>query len=587
MIRVFRWSYLLPRLAVVALLLVFSEYGAGKLLRYGAQSAGQSAVGARVEIQRSSASLLKTEATLGGIAVADPRDPMTNLFEADRLTLDFDSAAALRKKAVVTQGTLTGIRFGGARTESGALPDAAPGEPGGGFSLSDLPGSDLAERYFDGVQDRFMADLQLESVRVAKELREKWPAEYQRLHSRAEALRDQIKDFTARVKDAKENPLRNVEFLQQTPNQIAALKRELSTLQAKLKALPGEVQQDRRRVAAAREHDAQLLREKLSLGSMDADSLSQYLVGEQIAGPVGELVGWLRWARRLAPGGEQVAAASGTRGQEIIPPGCRRTPDLLIRSLKLSGGAQLAGRPVEFDGLLTSLTTEPRVHGEPLQLTLTTRGAATVEVRATLDRTGETPVDELIADCPMLTLPRLKLGNAEKFGLTVAPSTAALSVSLKLTGERLAGDVQLVQREVKVTPHIKQAIGDVLAEEDLERALASRLANAGRLVTSVTLTGELSDPKWKVWSTAGPAVAEAMDAAIKRLAEQKAQALLAKGEQAVADQLGALDQELDKLNAIVTQSLGEPAEALRTLAGGAKGIESIGSRLAPMGSLFK
>lgn len=586
--KLFRWSYILPRLALAILLLVFCEYGVGVILKYSVREGGQAAVGAKVDIAKASASVLRTNASLEGIAIADPHNPMTNLLEADRLTLDFDSSSALRRKAVVKEGELTGLRFATPRETSGALPDSPQKEESAeGFKLPAIVGSGAAKEWLSGVEDRFTSDLQLESVRLAKELRTKWPAEYASLEKRAKDLQAQIKQLSEQIKLARDNPLRNVEFLQSVPKRITDLKAELQSVKDRLARLPEQVRADRQAVLAARVHDEQLLREKLNIGSMDAESLSTYLLGDQLAGPVTELVGWLRWARRLAPSGETENDAS--RGVDVYFAGCRRTPNLLVESLKLSGAARLAGRPVEFQGQLTDFTTQPQVLGKPMLLSLTTSGAAPIQLRARCDRTGDQPVDEIIADCPSIPMPQLALGKQETLGLSVSPSTAALSLSLNLTGDKLAGDLQIVQQDVRVTPHVKASLGGVLTDVDLERALARQLAQAPRLVTTVTLSGDLDHPEWKLWSTAGPALAEAMNNAVKSLANDRAKQLLASGEREVNEHLGKLDQELSALTSQVTTALGEPAKALQALAGqGAGGaLGNIGNRLAPMGSLFK
>ena len=55
--RLFRWKYILPRLALVLLLLVFCEYGVGVILKYSVRQGGQAAVGAKVEVAKASASV--------------------------------------------------------------------------------------------------------------------------------------------------------------------------------------------------------------------------------------------------------------------------------------------------------------------------------------------------------------------------------------------------------------------------------------------------------------------------------------------------------------------------------------------------
>src|SRR5690606_30550530 len=97
------------------------EVGSGYLVRWGIITAGSSAVGAKVEVAQSKASLLETQLLLTGLQVTNPKSPMKNLVEVDRIELDFSTTALLRRKLVADYGIVSGLAFDTDRDHSGAI----------------------------------------------------------------------------------------------------------------------------------------------------------------------------------------------------------------------------------------------------------------------------------------------------------------------------------------------------------------------------------------------------------------------------------------------------------------------------------
>lgn len=578
--RFFRWGYLIPRLLLLFVLLVGSEYGLAWLVEYSVRSGGQAAAGARVDVAKSEASLLQTAVVLSGIQVANRDEPMTNLVEADHLELDFDSAALLRKQAVVKYGAIRGLRFGTTRIASGELPasEAPPQEDSPAWSASPLTdaAAERARLYLDGLGERFTDDLQdqFKSVKVAQDLRAKWPGKYDEIAVAARQVRVDAQQLKDEVAAARKNPLRHTALLQSLPTRVAALEQQLKALHAELKALPGQIESDRQAIAVARQHDEKLIRETLRVDAIDPAALSAYLLGEEIAGPMRELIGWLRWARQMAPArGQQVVRERG-RGVDVLFAGLKRRPNLLIEKLDLSGTVRVGGRSVELAGRLTDFTTEPNVHGRPVQFAINTSGAMPMKLRAVIDRTTSVARDELLANCDGLVIPKLNLGG-KKFSLATEPSPAALSVSLLLEGEQLSGDVQLVQSKIRFTHHA--GASDASAPVELvQSAIRTNLEKLPTVVTRVSLSGTLDEPMWGLSSNLGPAVAGAMETAIAGAVDQQTERLLAASQKEVDAQLAKFNEELAAATARVEPLLSAPNDLLKQIAGAAPGASQFG-----------
>lgn len=600
MSRYIRLGYIVPRLVLLVVLFVVLEYGTGWGLKYAVVSGGQSAVGARVELDEAAVSVLQTRATLTGLRVANPKRPMENLLEADKIELDFESDSLLRRKAIADHGSVRGLRFGTPRETSGAL------DPTAEDIQNEAPAwlATGAKKAIDEAADKWIADLEaklsgeyedFESVRLARELSQRWPERFEAVSAEAKALQAEVDVFRDQAKEARENPLRGADFLAKAPQRVSELRQRLANLHAELASLPADVAADRKRVDEARRRDEAQIRERLQVNQLDPQSLTTQLLGERVTGAMNDLVGWVQWTRQMMPAKKgHPAVTPRARGVDVNFVGVRRRPDLLVRELEIAGSARLAGRPVELTGVVTDFTTTPALHGKPMRVELTASGGLPMQVRVLVDRTADQPVDELIVDCPAFDLPQSQLGSAEKLGLTMAPSSGSLTISLRVEGERLAGDMQLVQDRVALAPVVGPSAGPLARK--LGDAIGGSLATVARPATRITVGGTLDRPELSVWSTLGPAVAETLETAAVDLARAEAQRRLESTKQQVASELASLDRKVDDAMAKLTAQVEAPRQEIERLASnwvgeqlgrGTFSFEQLGKRLPTAESLFR
>ncbi len=599
MTRFFRLGYLIPRLVLLVVLYCALEYGTGWGLRYAVVAGGQSAVGAKVELDEAVVSVLEARAILTGLRVTNPKRPMENVVEAERIELDFESDSLLRRKAIASHGVVRGLKFNTPRETSGALDpleerlDAeAPAWLGGAKQAV----GQAADKWLDDIEAKFAGDYEeFESVKLARSLSQRWPARFDTLSADAKSLQAEVETLREQAKEARSNPLRGAEFLAAAPQRAADLRQRLANLHAELTSLPAEVAADKKRIDQARTRDEALIRERLQVNQLDPQSLTSQLLGQRVTGALDDVVSWVHWTRQVIPTTKaRPVVTPRQRGFDVNFAGVRQRPDLLIRELAISGSARLAGRPVELAGTITDFTTAPAVHGKPMRVALSASGGLPMEVRMTIDRTGEVATDELIVDCPAFDLPQGQLGNAEKLGLAMAPSTGSLSVSLRVEGNRLSGDVQIVQERVALTPVVGPSAGKVARR--LGEALGSSLATVSKPATRITLGGTLDDPELAVWSTLGPAVAGSLQSAASSLARAESLKLLESTQQKVAGELASLDRKVNDAMAKLSAEVEAPRQEIERLAsnwigeqlgGGTFSFEQLGKRLPTAESLFK
>ena len=108
---------------VIAALAAFFTVFANPLLERAMEKGLEAVFEAKCDVDRFRLSLLRFRIALGGITVANRDSPMTNLFQMGRTEIRLKPQAVLRGKIYIEEIRADAIRFGTARTVSGALPD--------------------------------------------------------------------------------------------------------------------------------------------------------------------------------------------------------------------------------------------------------------------------------------------------------------------------------------------------------------------------------------------------------------------------------------------------------------------------------
>jgi uncharacterized protein (TIGR03545 family) len=581
MTRNFQWQTLVPRLLLVVVVLLAAQYGLGRHVRSVAVRSSTTVAGSPLDIQHARVGLLDRQVVLSDLRLASPHATAENLIEADHAVLDVASRPLLYKQAVIDRGTVSGLRFGTATSSENRK-----------SAESKLLVNDAADQrikdWLRRLDEKFGKNWarQFKSVQLADELCAEWPDRSTVLERRVRELSRRAAELQQLADAAQKNPLRHEDRLHALPDQVAELRNDITQVDAELENMLATLDADRRAIVAARQDDAQFLRERLQIERADASALTSYLLQDEVARPLDEMLGWLRWTRTLAPA--EPAPRRAPRGEDILFAGCRSAPTLLIRALELQGTSRLGGgEPLELRGMLTDFTTTPSAHDKPIRLRMKSSGSQSIELQAIIDRTGSVPRDELIVTGKRVLLPKLELGQREQLSLTLAPSEASLSGHLVINGDALVGEIQLLQRRVQAAP----ALHGNLRNVPLGATLGETLQKADGLTLRIAVGGTLAEPKCTLWSSIGPAVAEAMELALLRAANDRAQQLLAQAQRQVDERLAALERTATQQHSALTAQISGAASelgkiAVQQWAPRRLSHEQLGRRL-PANSLFR
>ena len=534
-----RWSYVIPRLVLLVGICLVIGFGLNPAVHWTLVFWGQSVTSAKVEIGDVDASLLGTHVCLRDLRIADPRRPMKNLVQAEEVSLDLEANALLRRKFIVQEGRISGLRIDAERTTSGKLDSA-------GYWNWDLSGGNLPElslQWLDqlgGVlQGRIEEEIgRLESVELVNELIQRWPADYEQLEARIDLLKTRIDRARELFDGGSGDPLQKIDSYRNGVVELDAIGEELVALGSQIDGLPRRALQDRDAVVAAGQRDALYIRQRVESFSVDAESLSQYLLGRELQDRVTTLADWVGWARRNLAATDDSIEPARDRGLDIVFDGARRYPDFLARRLVIDGEAEIGRRNFQFLGMVSGLTHQPKIHGEPAIVQVELTGPATVRMEVVVDRTGDTPHDRFVINCPSLKTPERQVGREEQFAVTISPGNMHVWMSVDLKGDELSGRFFLKQDSVQLRPQLaaQSAAGHLVA--DLEAVLGK----VQSLEIAADLHGTLGDPGWRFQSNLGPQLAEGLNWAVRRQLENRRDQLAQLAASKIDDELARLEE---------------------------------------------
>ena len=536
-----RWKYVIPRLVIVVVICLIIGFGLNPAVHHTLVFWGQSVTSAKVEIGDVDASLLGTQVCLHDLRIADPRRPMQNLVQAEEVSFDLEANALLRQRFIVQEGRISGLRIDTERTTSGKLD--SPGHGDWNISAGNLP--ELSLEWLDQLSGVLQGQMeeeigQLESVQLVNELIQRWPAEYEQLEARIDSLKTRIDRARELFSAGTGDLLQNIDTYREAAVELDAIQQELVALGTQIDGLPLRASQDRDAALAAGQRDALYIRRRIETFSVDADSLSQYLLGQELHDRVTSLANWIGWARRNLVATDDSTESSRGRGLDVVFDGARRYPDFLVRRLTVDGEAEIGRQNFQFLGMAAGLTHQPKVHGEPAVVQVALTGPATVRMEVVVDRTGDTPHDRFVINCPGLKIPERQVGREEQFAITISPGRMHVWMSLDLTGDELSGQFLLKQDSVELRSQATAQSGVGHFAVDLEAVLSK----VQSLEIAADLNGTLDDPSWQFQSNLGPQLAEGLNWAVQRQLENRRDQLA---------QLAAskIDEELARLEELV------------------------------------
>lgn len=597
--KIFRWKAVGPLLLFLVLLVVLWIIFADRIVRSQAESNLSETLGTEVDI----ASLRIREADaavdIGGLAIADPRDPMKNLFEAGSITFDMDPIPLAEKKIVVDQVKLSGLRF--LTTRKTAARPADPNSPAGkllsqtkAWAKDKFQFPKLALGRIDSVKSLVLNPEQLGTVQAAKgflgtvdstrDAFEKSLASLQikALVDSSTALANQLARTDpktlgiAGVKNTITSVQKSIDRIKQKKNDLASLEKTAQSSMATL-------QQGLADVNAARLKDYAFAKGLLQLPSFDAPDIGASLFGEQSTDYFQQALFYAKVAEKYIPPRLQPWNRPGPKrtrmaGTTVEFPKEKEYPRFLLRQGDVDLATGTAGQN-NFKASFANITSQPALIGKPATLAASGKIAGdspiSVDLSALSRHFGSSPKDSLQARVAGVSLPPIPFPNLP---FAVNPGRSTLGLSFSMAGDRIAGAWEINSDQVTWQADSSSLKSAGVVENTVWRVISG----LNQLQVRAELGGTINSPSIKIRSNLDDAIAARLrglvgeelakgeakaKAAVDKLVDEQVKTLQAKVSDLQSQALAKLPVEKEQLDGVQKQL----DTQLKRLAGSATG----------------
>ena len=527
-----RWSYLIPRIIITGLLLTAIWLGRDPLIRGLMISQVQNSIGAKAEIGQVRSSFSNGKLFLEGLKIADPRDPMRNLIQADLAYLNFDLDHLLRREFVIDGGETSQVMFGVPRTDSGAIDEsddlnkfsslaAAPGQP------------DLNQRDFES-EVKQIGNAWIDKIEPGQSVDSVAKFEIEIVAAAARKSWDKISDYRTHIAQLNpailqlraalgqngglHNPLRD-DLREKAKKELAKLENEATAVRANLIDMQRLVSEQIQSLYTAKIRDEQKLRQLTWSNQFESDAITQLLLHETQGKLVDDVVSWFRWFRAAIPDPTTDLCPKSQRGIDVAFKGVASRPKFLIKELELKGEGRLANQHLNFVGVAYNLSNQPRLLDQPASFELKALGNQQLIVNCSVDRRADQPVDRLQIQCPNLMIDSRQLGNQDSLLVTMGTGGRMhAEVNLQVEGDRLSGT--MVFHHSGISFHVDK-LHELAGGKDTRLRINQELLKVSQFKTSIDLSGSLENYSFEFESDLGAQFSATVDQIVRSENEQK------------------------------------------------------------------
>ena len=561
-------------------------------VKYLIEEAGTEAVGAKVELDAADLSLFPAGLTLMRLQVTDPNAPMKNAVEIANVNMGLDGLNLLRRKVIVEEMVLEGVRLGTPRTTSGATREVPPQEEESGMFSIDLPSLDVPD------VKKILEQEDLETIRLIESLKTDLKREKETWESRLKELpgKAQLAEYKKRVKNLKKAKKGGLEGILGGVEEVQSLKQDIEQEIASLKGAKKEFEDKvallRTRfnqIKTAPQRDIQHLKAKYNLSPQGLANMSQALLGRQIGSWVRQGAEWYERAKPFLEGAQALGGSETGpemhkplrgKGMDVHYKEAHPLPDFLIRVTKVSVNLDVG----DLAGTVHNITTDQPTLGKPTTFAFSgeqLKGVKSVALEGALNHVVPTDSkDQLTLQAKGYELTNLVLSKDDKWPVALTSGLGDMKMNAELNGQALTATGTENLRDLHLSAGKE---GDT---NPLTKALSSAVTDISHLSIQADVKGTLEQQDVTLSSDLDRILQNAVGKMVNELAakfgaelQSAISAKIAKPMQDLKSNLSGfnkiaedlterLTQQNDVLKSLLEKSL--PIKGLKGLPGGLK-----------------
>lgn len=458
------------------ILAVLTYFFIDRWIESGLESAGEAMVGAKVEIDDLSIGFFPLRLQFFRMQVANPNNAWNNLFETERVTFAIDVNQLLRRKIIIDTVEVRNFILGTKRTTDGSLPKKAEkNNDSPSFSqqlakhieqdIKNVPVFDLEKLRKDLKIDSILNKESLSTVRYIDTLRGQIIAvggQWKAMIADLEATKQRLATMESNLRAIKPNELKTLDAITSAINNVNSSYTTLKEINDSYKTRKNSITTDVNAVTGSIKLIDDVVKEDINrvkglarLPDLRLGGISDLLFAQQLYGEVQTYLGYIDMVRenvkKYTPKPD-FEKPKRFEGQDIHFPIPQEYPRFWIKTVHLSGGTEKR-RDMNFfyaSGDIFNITNNQRLTGQPITaLIKATKGnRTTLDLKATLDRRGETSLDNYKASVKGIPVEDLQVGRLSFLPSRITQSDLAVTAEVMVPGKTFDGKSSITFRNV-------------------------------------------------------------------------------------------------------------------------------------------
>jgi uncharacterized protein (TIGR03545 family) len=447
----------------------------------GLEAAGESAVGAKVEIDNLKVTLSPIGIQWERLQVANPNDTWVNMFETGKVRFAMNFGQLLRNKYIIETMEVNDLLIGTKRTTDGGLPrkkeTTSPQSGGSTFTslASNVVGKALEQTpvfNIDNIKkglnvDSLMKILDVRTLKHIDTLKQQVLVTSQQWQSSLndfENSKVRLLEIEKNIKAINPNELKSVDKITAAISTVDNSIKNVNEIKQSFENRKASITADIQKVSGAVgtiddvvKQDYQRLLSMAHLPNLNTNGIAQLLVGQEMYKRALSYLHWVDFARahiKKSPSKPEEEEPPRMKGQNIHFPVERSYPKFWIKKVLISGGKGEMPEEeyIRAKGEVRDISNDQTITGVPLTVDLqgVEGGGRTFTLGALIDRRKDIPYDEFSAHLGGVPLAEFSLGRNDFLPARVTNARMSSSVNMKIPGNDFDARTQLDFRNVKL-----------------------------------------------------------------------------------------------------------------------------------------
>lgn len=523
-----RWQGLILFAIILLLICGFWFFLADLLVKRLIERTGTQMVGAKVELDKANLSLFPLGLTLQRLQVTNPDEPMRNAVEVARLACQLDGLNLLRRKIIIEEMGLEGVRLGTPRTHSGAISQTEKKEARGKKPAMKLPSIEFPSFDLPSVE-KILQKEELKTLKLAESFQKEMAAEKENWQKRVAELPDQknVDDYRNRLAKIQSATKGGIGGIAGGLGDALALQQEIEKdidrireMQEELTGKMSSWKDQAAKLEKAPLEDIQRLKNKYSPSGTNIGNFTRLLLE-------GKTQDWIEtalfWWEKLNPVLERTKERKGKveivqpirgKGVDVRYPETQPWPEFLIRLLKVSLALDMG----DMTGRVEDITTDPDILGRPLKFSFSgekMKLASLVKVEGVIDRVSPARAsDKFKALIQGYQIKDMNLSSIPNLPLQLTGGIANLDLTGELRKETIDADLKVTLNSTQLELPKKEGANPVMS------AVSSALSDISNFSIKAKVNGPLENYRLEVSSDLTDQVRNALQSQLRKFTSQ-------------------------------------------------------------------